>query len=206
MQLSNQTETLKHFDSDSAEFFEKFGSLDPAVWCTRRSLTPWRDAHRVFQLHGVHQAASKISGFVFLNLWCLLTTFYQKTSELQKISWTICDFQSNFLSIILRHHREITITKFRIKTDTWQVTDSAVWCTLQSLTLRYDAHSRFFYILFFCVHHTVELDSVEGCTPQSQIPRDDAYQGAWLCGMIHTAEIFKILNISAKSKLNSKIL
>ena len=37
-------------------------------------------------------------------------------------------------------------------------------------------------------------------------PRWDAHRWAWLRGMIHTAELFKNSNISAKSKPNSKIL
>ena len=63
------------------------------------------------------------------------------------------------------------------------------------------------------VMHTVELDSAVWCTPRSffrcfvfMTPRDDAHHKVWLRGGMHTAKFFKNLNISAKSKLNSKIL
>ena len=91
---------------------------------------------------------------------------------------TSFDLLYNFHINILRHHREITIVKFRIKTDTWQVTDSAVGCgLLWSLT------AEFFEILYFVfmtprceahpevwprgLMHTVESDSTVGCTQQS---------------------------------------
>ena len=51
---------------------------------------------------------------------------YRKSSKLKNIPLTICDLQYNFHGNILRHHREITIVQFRIKTDTLQVIDSAV--------------------------------------------------------------------------------
>ena len=60
--------------------------------------------------------------------------------------------------------------------------DSAVWCTPQSLTQQWDAHRGAW---LSSRKHTAELDSVVWCTPRS---------------------FLKILNISAKSKLNSKIL
>ena len=112
---------------------------------------------------------------VFSNSWHLSTRFYQKTYEVKKILWTICDIQYNILS----HHREITIIKFWIKTDTWQVTDSAVWCTPWSLTPRYDADQGvFLYILFSWLRgemHTSELDSTVWCTPGSQTPGDEVW-------------------------------
>ena len=94
--------------------------------------------------------------FVFLYLLHLSTTFYKKT-EVKKISWTICDFCYYFHINIFRHHREITIIKFRIKTDTWEVTDSAVciipqsqtiWCTRWSETPWWDAHLWVFWDIF----------------------------------------------------------
>ena len=82
--------------------------------------------------------------------------------------------------------------KFWIKTDTWQVTDSsvwctplsfldtifhesAVWCTLQSLTPRRDAHHGAWQL---GIMHTEESDSAGWCTTQSLTPRYDAHQGA----------------------------
>ena len=94
-----------------------------------------------------------MSVFVFPNSWRLSITFYRKTSELKKIPLTIFDFQYNFHSNSLRHHREITIVKFRIKLTfgkllisrcashlgTWlrgmkdtAESDSRVWCRLRS--------------------------------------------------------------------------
>ena len=90
---------------------------------------------------------------LFSNSWRLSTTFYRKTSEVKKFSWTICDLQYNFHCDIFRHHWKITIVKFWIKTDTCQATDSAVWCTPWSLTPRSDAHC--------------ESDSTVWCTPWS---------------------------------------
>ena len=110
----------------TAEFFEKFGAVDSAVWYTPRSQAPQWDAHRGASLRGgmhtteldcqVHQIS------VFLVFSCsllLLTTFYKKTSEVKKIPQTICDLQYNFYINIFRHQREIAFVKLRIKTDTW---------------------------------------------------------------------------------------
>ena len=129
-------------------------------------LTPQWDAHCGAWLHGgMHTAesdssTSKMSVSVFSNSWRLSITFYRKTSELKKIPLTIFDFQYNFHSNSLRHHREITIVKFRIKLTfgklltsrcashrgTWlrgmkdtAESDSVVWRTPRSLTPRYDA-------------------------------------------------------------------
>ena len=114
--------------------FEKVGTLDSAVCCTLRSSTPRWDAHRRVRLIG------KCPFFVNSYLLRLSTPFFQKTSELKKISWTICDLQYQFHINIFRHHREIAFVKLRIKTDTWQVIDSAMWCTPLSLTPQWDAH------------------------------------------------------------------
>ena len=189
--------------------------LDSAVWCT-----PWRFLRNwvTWLCVGKHtaefdstvcitpcsQTTLKMSISIFSKSWCLSTTFYWKKSELKKISWTICDFPYNFHSNIFRYHRKITIIKFWTKTDTWQVTDSAVWCTPPSLTLRRDEHpgarlrsgmhtAEFFQILFFMTPrcdahrvawlcgrmHTTELDSGVWCTPWSQTPRDDAHRRAF---------------------------
>ena len=125
------------------------------------------------------QTTSKMSVLLFSNLWRLSALFYRKTSDVKKISWTICDFQYNFHCNIFRHHREIRIVKFRIKTDTWQATYSAVWCTPWSC---------FKYIFSWLrgMMHTAELDSLGWCKLDSSV--------------------FKNSNIWAKSKPNSEIL
>ena len=106
------------------------------------------------------------------------------------------------------HHREIAIVKCWIKTDTLQVIDSAVWFT--PVWLLVWCRLRSFFIYFFSwlrdVMHTAKSDSWVWCTPLSLTPRYDAHRRAWLCSMMHTAELFKNLNISMKSKPNSKIL
>ena len=48
--------------------------------------------------------------------------------------------------------------------------------------------------------YSVELDSAEGCTPRSLTLWYDAHLGAQLRSGMHTAELFKNSNISAKSK------
>ena len=108
--------------------------LDSPEGCTPWSilrnlghLTPRSDSHCGAWLYGMMHIAWSLT-FVFSNSLRLSTTFYRK-SRFHRNTW--------------RHHREIIIIKFQIKTGTWQVTDSMVWCTLQSLTLRYDdAHRR----------------------------------------------------------------
>ena len=204
--------------------------LESVVGCTLRSLTRQRDAHWGVWLCGVHHTTESD---YFENVCFHL--FYWKTSEVEEIPQTSCDFQYNFHSKILRHHREIIIVKVRIKTGTY--TESAV-CSLNPW---YDAHKEsysavwcrprsflytFFhdYLLWWTplsltlqydaqrgvklqgVMHTTELDSTVWCTTQSQTPRYDAHHRAWLHSMMHTAELFKNLNISAKLKPNSKIL
>ena len=75
--------------------------------------------------------------------------------------------------------------------------DSAVWCTLRSLTLRCDAHHRAW---LHSGMHTTELDSALRCTPWSFLrnlvrlsPWCDAHCGAWLCGGKHTPKLdFKV--------------
>ena len=75
---------------------------------------------------------------------------------------SICDLQYCCHSNILRHHREITILKLTIKTD-----------TLKFFTLGWDAlctlHSFFRYFVFMTL-------------------RCDVHQGVWLRGKMHTAE------------------
>ena len=74
---------------------------------------------------GMH--TGELDSTVWCKLWnqttqkCLSTLFYKKTSY----HWVT--YYIIFIVIcILRHHREITIVKLRIKTD------SAVWCTPRS--------------------------------------------------------------------------
>ena len=169
----------------TAEFYEKLGSLDSTVWCTLRSLTLWYDANRRVWLRVVqHTAESDYFENVRFRIHYVFNYIYWKTFKVKKILETICDLQYHFHNNILRHHRDITIVKFWIKTDTWQVTDSAVWCTPRSLTPQYDAHcgirlrggmhtAEFFQML--CFH-----DSAVWCTPRSLNPRDDAHHGAFL--------------------------
>ena len=86
---------------------------------TQCSLTPrgWRDAHRGAWLHGMMQTMKSDNS----KMSRLSTLFYKKTSY----HWVT--YYIIFIVIcILRHHREITIEKLRIKTD------SAVWCTPRS--------------------------------------------------------------------------
>ena len=86
---------------------------------TQCSLTPrgWRDAYRGAWLHGMMQTMKSDNS----KMSRLSTSFYKKTSY----HWVT--YYIIFIVIcILRHHREITIVKLRIKTD------SAVWCTPQS--------------------------------------------------------------------------
>ena len=134
-----------------------------------------------------------------------LTMFYQKTSEVKKIPKTICDFQYNIHSNILKHHREITIVKFQIKTDPWQATDSEVWCTPGSFFIY------FFFMTLRCPFKSNKrLTKISILTPRSLTPRWDAHPGAfweilvtWLHGVMHTAELFKNSNIPTKSNPNS---
>ena len=150
--------------------------LDSAVGCTLRSQTDSKMS--VFRV------------FVFSYLLCLSTPFFQKTSEVKKIPWTIFDLQYQFHINIFRHHIEIAFVKLRIKTDTWQVIDSAVCSMLQSLTQRWDAHRGVFEELLITWlrggMHTVELDSAVGCTPRSLTPRCAAHRGARLRGRMHS--------------------
>ena len=79
----------------TAEFFEKFDSLDFRTtesdsWCALCSVH-----------HTVHTTL-KMSNFVFTNLLRLSTTFYQKRSEIKKIPFKICDLQYNFHSIFVK--------------------------------------------------------------------------------------------------------
>ena len=92
------------------------------------------------------------------------------------------------LKNLWRHYREITIIKFRIKTDTWQVTDSTVWCTPRGLTPGMMHTAEFLYTFFMTLlcdahrrtwlrggMHTAELDSMEWCTPGSLTQQYDAH-------------------------------
>ena len=162
-------------------------------------LTPQWDAHCGAWLHGgMHTAesdysTSKMSVFVFSNSWRLSITFYRKTSELKKIPLTIFDFQYNFHSNSLRHHREITIVKFRIKLTFGKL-----------LTSRCASHRRTW---LRGMKDTAESDSRVWCTLRSFLGTFFyAHRGAWLLCMMHTTKLFKKLNISAKWKPNSKIL
>ena len=158
--------------------------------------------------------------FLFSYLLHLSTSFFRKTSEVKKIPWTNLNLQYQFCMNIFRHHREIAFVKHVLKQTldklltlrcdghrkAWlsgmmhtRESDSAVWCTSRSFLEM--------FITWLCgVQHTAELDSAVGCTPRSVTPRYDSHCGVWLCGGMHTAELFKNSNISAKSKLNSKIL
>ena len=140
----------------TAEFFEKVGTLDSAVWCT-----PWSSKMSVFSC--------------FRTCYVFRLSFLRKTSEVKKIPWPICDLQYQFHFNIFRHHREIAFVKLCIKTDPWQVIDSAVCFTSWSLTPQWDAHRRVFEELFITwLHgamHTTELDSMVGCTTWSLTPQ-----------------------------------
>ena len=58
----------------------------------------------------------RIFEFVTSFIYALTKNVWRK-----KYSLIFFDFQYNFHCNILRHHREITIIKYRIKTDSWQV-------------------------------------------------------------------------------------
>ena len=95
---------------------------------------------------------------------------------------------------IFRHQREITFVKLRIKTDTWEFTDLAVWCTPGSQTPRCVSYRG---VRLCSMMHTTESDStvciivwsffetfsflysVVWCTLQSQTPQWDAHLGAF---------------------------
>ena len=57
---------------------------------------------------------------------------------------------------IFRHQREITFVKLRIKTDTWEFTDLAVWCTPVSQTPRCVSYRG---VRLCSMMHTTESDS-----------------------------------------------
>ena len=105
--------------------------------------------------------------------------------------------------------------------------DFPVWCTLWSLTLRWDAHRG----AWLCgIMHTLELDYGMWCTPWSFFEKLGSLDSMVWCtpwsflntffhdsavwctpwsqtrGMMQTGDHFKNSNISAKCKLNSKIL
>ena len=124
----------------TTEFFEKFGAVDSAVWCTLQSLTPQWEAHRrapesdsmvgctpqswTTQMHTtessfacqVHQISCF---FVFLCSLHLSTTFYKKTSEVKRFLKQFLTNSIIFILNIFRHKREIAFVKLWIKTNTW---------------------------------------------------------------------------------------
>ena len=111
------------------------------------------------------QTCSKMSVFRAFVFVTSFNSIFWKTSEIKKIPWTICDLRYYFHFNIFRHHREKKCVKLRIKTDTG-----------------YDAHHG---VRLRSMMYTVKLDSAVGCTPQSFW--DILF--AWLCGVIHTAEL-----------------
>ena len=126
---------------------------------------------------------------------------YPKTCEVKKIHWTIRDFQYNFHSNIVRHHREITIVKFRIKIGTCQVTDCRPQSFLYILfivTLLCDAHCGAWLRVGM---HTAEFDSGVWCTPRSLTPGYDAHRGVRLCGMMHTVEHYSMVRCTQWSMI-----
>ena len=129
LQIVPLTATINIFDSDS-------------TLCMQFDI-PRCDAHSGAWLRGMMHTAN--SNFFKNVRLCVFEFFMPFNYVLSKNVWskkdsTMCDLQYNFHSNILRLHREISIVKFWIKTDIWQVTGSAVWCTPWSLTPRREAH------------------------------------------------------------------
>ena len=145
----------------TTEFLRNYGHLTLQI-----------DAHRGVWLRSVlHTAESDYFENVRFCVFEFVTSF---SYVLSKNVWSKKDSLNNlrlsvYCSNILRHHREITIVKSWIKTDTLQVTDSAesdsaesvsaVWCILRS----------FVFLDIFC------HDSAGWCTPPSLIPWYDAH-------------------------------
>ena len=140
----------------TAEFFEKVGTLDSAVWCT-----PWSSKMSVFSC--------------FRTCYVFRLSFLRKTSEVKKIPWPICDLQYQFHFNIFRHHREIAFVKLCIKTDLDKL-----------LTLRCASHRGVWlpsgmHTAEF-LKNCSSLDSMVRCTPRSLTPCWDAQRGVWLRG------------------------
>ena len=146
--------------------------LDSTEGCTLWSLSPRCASH-----HGIR---------LLQNVRFLVFEFKTSFNYVYKKIYSVKKIPSKNL---WRHYREITIIKFRIKTDTWQVTDSTVWCTLRGLTLGMMHTAEFLYTFFMTLlcdahrrtwlrgrggMHTAELDSMGWCTPGSLTQQYDA--------------------------------
>ena len=141
----------------------------------------------------------------FFHFFVFFTSF---NNVLQKKVWSKTGSLNNFHINIFRHQREIAFVELWIKTDTWYEltwrsltpcwethtaeSDSSVWCTPRSQTQQCD--------------ETTELDFMMLCTPRSLTLWGDAHCGVRLCSGMHTKELFKNLNILAKSKPNLRIV
>ena len=102
-----------------------------------------------------------------------------RSNYFENVRFCVFEFVTSFNYVLsknvwsknLKASQRKKIIKFQIKTVTWQVTNSVVWCTLRSLTLRREAHGR---VWLRCVPPTTEFfqilcfhDSAEWGAPRS---------------------------------------
>ena len=206
--------------------------LDSAVRSTPRSLTPWWDAHREVRL--IRKCLFFVFSYLLHLLTLFFRKTFEVKKIPWTICDLQYQFHMNIFRhhrekafVKLRMKTDTWYISYWLCSVMRSTeSDSAVWCTPWSLTPRWDAHHRVFWELFILwlrsVMHTTEIDSAVWCTLHS------AHCRAWLRSGMHTAELdsgvwctpqsliprwdphrevfFKNSNISAKSKMNLKIL
>ena len=208
-------------DSLRFRFWHHTAELDSAVGSTPR----WEAHHGVWLSGGMHTVkldsvvgctpSQTSSNMFFFSCFCFCNAFRLRFFE--KL-WSKKYFLYNLWLTVLFSYKYLQASQ---RKSHWlrnvmhtAESDSAVWCTPWSLTLQRAAHHRvwlqggwlrsFLKTFDRSGMDTGELDSDVWCTPRSFLkiqilgsltPMYDA--------QLHTAELFKNSNISAKSTLNS---